>query len=98
MSIFWSVLIVKTCSRYIWCVFTYMPPVVLLTSVFCCKVQCKNLFNIEVLLSAPMCSVRVVYKKIYIYSAARFIISDDIEEEIVVLSSNWRFPLSPFIK
>jgi hypothetical protein len=31
-------------------------------------------------------------------SAVRFIISDDIEDEIVVLSGNWRFPLSPFIK
>jgi hypothetical protein len=31
-------------------------------------------------------------------SAARFIISDDIEDEIVVLSGNWRFPLSHFIK
>jgi hypothetical protein len=36
--------------------------------------------------------------KKYIYSAARFIISNDIEEEIVVLSDNWRFSLSPFIK
>jgi hypothetical protein len=36
---------------------------------------------------------------IYInYFVARFIISDDIEEEIVVLSKNWIFPLSPFIK
>jgi hypothetical protein len=31
-------------------------------------------------------------------SVARFIISDDIEEKIVALSGNWRFPLSPFIK
>jgi hypothetical protein len=37
-------------------------------------------------------------KKKYSYSAARFIISDDIEEKIVALSGNWRFPLSPFIK
>jgi hypothetical protein len=32
------------------------------------------------------------------YSTARFIISDDIEEEIVELNGNWRFPLLPFIK
>jgi hypothetical protein len=37
-----------------------VPPVALLTSEFCCKVQYKNLFDIEVLLSALMCSVRVV--------------------------------------
>jgi hypothetical protein len=37
-------------------------------------------------------------KKIKIYFAARLIISDDFEEEIVVLSGNWRFSLSPFIK
>jgi hypothetical protein len=46
-----------------------------------------------------MCFVRVVLKKKKKkISAARFIISDDIENEIVVLSGNWRFPLSPFIK
>jgi hypothetical protein len=27
-----------TCTRYTLCVFTYVPPVALLTSVFCCKV------------------------------------------------------------
>ena len=32
------------------------------------------------------------------YFAAKFIISDDIEKEIIVLSDNWRFSLSPFIK
>jgi hypothetical protein len=31
------------------------------------------------------------YKKKNSYSAERFIISDDIEEEIIVLSGNWRF-------
>jgi hypothetical protein len=39
-----------------------------------------------------------IKKKKYSYSAARFIISDDIKEKIVALSGNWRFPLSPFIK
>jgi hypothetical protein len=43
-----------------------------------------------------MYSVRVAKKKKK--STARLIISDDIKEEIVVLSGNWRFPLSPFIK
>jgi hypothetical protein len=73
-----------------------VPHVALLTSVFCCKVQCKNLFDIEVLLSILMYSVRVAKKKKK--STARLIISDDIKEDIVVLSGNWRFPLSPFIK
>jgi hypothetical protein len=36
-------------------------------------------------------------KKKKIYSAARFMISDDVEVLLVVLSGNWRFPLSPFI-
>jgi hypothetical protein len=40
---------VKTCFRCFWCVFIYVPPVALLTSVFYCKIYCKNLFNIEVL-------------------------------------------------
>jgi hypothetical protein len=63
-------------------------PVALLTSEFCCKVQCKNLFDIEVLLSALMCSVRVVFFLKKRYSAVRFIISDDIKDEIIVLSGN----------
>jgi hypothetical protein len=28
----------------------------------------------------------------------RYMNSDDIEVEIIMLSENWRFPLSPFIK
>jgi hypothetical protein len=97
MSIFWKCIYSSTCTRYTWCVLTNVSPVALLTSEFCCKIECKNLFDIEVLLSALMCSVRIVLKK-NVYSAARFIISDDIEEEIVVLGGNWRFSLSPFIK
>jgi hypothetical protein len=77
-----------------------VPPVALLTSVdiLSCIVQCKNLFNIEVLYSALMCFVWVMYLKKKKIFAARFMISDDIEVEIVVLSGNWRFSLSSFIK
>jgi hypothetical protein len=35
--------------------------------------------------------VRIIYIYIKSYFATRFIIFDDIEEEIVVLSGNWRF-------
>jgi hypothetical protein len=43
--------------------------------------------------------MRILYvEKKNSYSAVRFIISDDIEDEIVALSGNWRFPLLPFIK
>jgi hypothetical protein len=75
-----------------------VPPVALLTSEFCCQVQCKNLFDIEVFIinSDVFCEGCFIKEKKN--SAARFIISDDIEDKIVVFSGNWRFPLSPFIK
>jgi hypothetical protein len=38
--------------------------VALLTSiVLLCKVQCMNLYNIEVIISALMCSMEVIFKK-----------------------------------
>ena len=90
MSIFWSVFIVRhvlnTLGVYLLmgCLWHFW-----LVCLICCKVQYKNLFDIEILLSALMCSVRVVLKKKKnYYSAARFMVSDDIEEEIVVLSGN----------
>jgi hypothetical protein len=71
--------------------------VALLTSEFCCKVLCKNLFDIEVFIISTnvFCEGCFIKKKNFV---VRFIISDDIEDEMVVLSGNWRFPLSPFIK
>jgi hypothetical protein len=63
-----------------------------------CKVQCTDLFNIEVLFYALVCSMRIlyIYKKKNSYSAVRFIISDDIEEKIVVLSGNWKLEIFTF--
>jgi hypothetical protein len=76
--------------------------VALLTSiVLLCKVQCMNLYNIEVIISALMCSMEVIFKKKKKKkkkkTAVRYMNSDDIEVELVVLSGDWRFSLSSFI-
>jgi hypothetical protein len=73
--------------------------VALLTSVILsCKVQCKNLYNIEVIILALMCSMRIILLKKKKYSAVRYMNPNDIEVEIVVFSGDWRFSLSYFIK
>jgi len=54
------------------------------------------MFNLEMYVQL-LCVLYGLCVEKKIYSAARFMISDDVEVLLVVLSGNWRFPLSPFI-
>jgi hypothetical protein len=69
--------------------------VALLTSVvLSCKIQCTNLYNIEVIISTLMCSIRVILLKNIYIGCEIYKLYDIIEAKLVILSVDLRFSLS----